>query len=282
MGLGRCWVMTLLMVCAGVSAGKAEIVFSDPRGTFRFTVPSGMVPVPEEAKDPGIAWAWHFPVEDDGATPITLGIQRLGGTLPREHSEEKALRAIRSAPHIKHAVFSRGSWRGFKIHILETTITTPLGDMITMTAQIPLKREAIQVIVVSPPGKKAEAMKCLNETLASLEGDSSWARPAGAEKSGEGPTEGSTEGSGHYGAFLLVIAGAIVIGGLIILWWLSKVSPKGVVLVAAVCIWVAGNAITGLGDRELLAIGGALKLLGFAGGLLGVVDLLWKRKAASG
>jgi hypothetical protein len=50
------------------------------------------------------------------------------------------------------------------------------------------------------------------------------------------------------------------------------------VFAAAAVIYCLGLAMAGVRVREFLMLGGALKLLGFAGGILGVIDIVRKRK----
>ena len=69
----------------------------------------------------------------------------------------------------------------------------------------------------------------------------------------------------------------VVVGGLIGLWFISRIAPKGTVLVIAIGIWVCGALIGDVHIRELLMLAGAMKMLGFAGGILGLVDFFRRR-----
>ena len=76
----------------------------------------------------------------------------------------------------------------------------------------------------------------------------------------------------------MIAAGVFVLIGLVALLLISKKSPKGTILVLAIGIWMAGSSSGETKIRELLLLAGALKLLGSAGVILGIVDLVRKRK----
>ena len=56
--------------------------------------------------------------------------------------------------------------------------------------------------------------------------------------------------------------------------------PKGFVLSLAVLIYVAGTFLAKVRVSETMIVGGSLKMLGFAGILLGIIDLIRQRKPA--
>lgn len=60
-------------------------------------------------------------------------------------------------------------------------------------------------------------------------------------------------------------------------WYLSRVAPKGTVLAVAAGIYVVSWLINPGNSRELHGLVGFLRLLGFVGGVLGVIDLVKKR-----
>lgn len=82
-----------------------------------------------------------------------------------------------------------------------------------------------------------------------------------------------------YGMILLGVYAGIVLGGLVVLWLISRVSPRGTVLAIAVGLYVIGAALAATSVREIVGLAGALKMLGFAGGILGIADLIRKRHA---
>jgi hypothetical protein len=69
--------------------------------------------------------------------------------------------------------------------------------------------------------------------------------------------------------------GIILLGGLVGLWFLSRRTPPGTVLAVAAAIyllsWIPTDRI-----REIVVIMGAVRMLGFFGGILGIIDLMRK------
>jgi hypothetical protein len=77
---------------------------------------------------------------------------------------------------------------------------------------------------------------------------------------------------------MIVLMVLIIVGGLIGLWLLSRVTPKGSVLLLSIVIWVIGGVITRSRIPELWVIGGSIGMVGFIGGILGLIDLVRKPK----
>ncbi|MCF7908209.1 MAG: hypothetical protein K9L86_05015 [Candidatus Omnitrophica bacterium] len=61
-------------------------------------------------------------------------------------------------------------------------------------------------------------------------------------------------------------------------WLISKKTPKGVVVGLAIIVWVIGNVIGSQQARELMMIGGSIKMAGSVGIILGIIDLFRKKK----
>jgi hypothetical protein len=81
-----------------------------------------------------------------------------------------------------------------------------------------------------------------------------------------------------YGSILLAVASVIVIGGLGVLWFISRKSSKWVVLALAVGVFILGTALGDFRIREVVLLSGSFQLLGFAGVILGIFDYLRKRE----
>ena len=70
-----------------------------------------------------------------------------------------------------------------------------------------------------------------------------------------------------------------VIAGLVVLWFVSRRTPKGTVLVIAVVLYFLSWQIDDIRVREIRLLSGTMRMLGFAGGILGIVDLFRNRKS---
>ena len=106
----------------------------------------------------------------------------------------------------------------------------------------------------------------MRETLDGLYGESNWSSSAAAPRASGVRMD------------LLAVGVIIVVGGLVVLWLVSKRTPRGTVLAISAGIWAITFIMPRPASREMLVISGALRLLGFAGGILGVVDLLRRRE----
>lgn len=75
---------------------------------------------------------------------------------------------------------------------------------------------------------------------------------------------------------------ATLFGGGIFYWTISRIAPRGTVLVIAVVLYVMGQVIGALdvGIRVIELVSGVLKLSGFLGIILGGIDILRKRETA--
>ena len=73
-------------------------------------------------------------------------------------------------------------WQGFDIDVLRTDSVQSGAPIVVYTAQVPLRREAIQVIVAAPLAATAQAQATLNTVLGSLKGESNW--PTSEQRAG--------------------------------------------------------------------------------------------------
>ena len=79
------------------------------------------------------------------------------------------------------------------------------------------------------------------------------------------------------GKIYIAVVVATMIGAVVGFYFLSKKGPRGSVLIAAVVLFFCGMSIPNNTSRELHLLEGILRLTGFVGGILGIVDLLRKK-----
>lgn len=82
------------------------------------------------------------------------------------------------------------------------------------------------------------------------------------------------------GKIYIAISIVVVIGMIILFWFISKRCAKGVLLAVGVGLWLLGNEISEPPIREMRLIGGLCTMCGFIGGILGLFDVFRKKKAA--
>lgn len=76
----------------------------------------------------------------------------------------------------------------------------------------------------------------------------------------------------------LVVGLLLLVAGIVALMRIPRVAPKGTLLAVAVGIYVLGLVINPGTDRTMHLVVGLLRMLGFIGGVLGIVDLVRRRK----
>ena len=167
---------------------------------YVMSLPEDFVAIPAEfagGKDVVGCWAGEGSQSSHGA--FVLCVQRMHATLGREH--------LKPADLPRQSQLLSVKWKGLDIDAIRTD-TGRTGTAITVyTAQVPLRREAIQVIVAGPSARAAEGLTILNPVLGSLKGETNWLS--------------STDRAGRTGAIFGWVIG-IAIGVLIVRMIVSR------------------------------------------------------------
>jgi hypothetical protein len=155
-------VMLLLIVATAA-------VESQVRNTelgYSLTLPAGFTDFPEARtqKDVVEAWTEATPVSTNGAVVILVG--RMHGTLPREAMRQEDVPANTQVVGFK--------WKAFDLSGLKTLTTQQGKPVFVLVAQVPLRKEAVQLTVAGPADQAARGQAIMEATLASLEGESNW------------------------------------------------------------------------------------------------------------
>jgi hypothetical protein len=77
---------------------------------------------------------------------------------------------------------------------------------------------------------------------------------------------------------VLAVGAILLVVGIAGAWLIPRFTPKGTLLAIAAVLYIASSMIEPGDDRARLALVGLLRMLGLIGGVLGIVDLLRKRK----
>jgi hypothetical protein len=218
------------------------------------------------AMAPGMIHAFVLGDPADEETRILLFIEKMGGVLGRERLKPESM-----PPGFQGRLFTT-KWQGFVVDAFEVPERSGELRTITYNVQIPLKRAAIQIKLGGPASREAELQRLLDQILEGLQGESNWL-PSLAEGS-------SLAASENYKYVLIGGAVLVFLIGLVGLYLISRIAPKGIVLMLAILIFVASLAFEGNRTRELITLRFALAFLGIAGGILGLLDLFSKRKKA--
>lgn len=185
----------LLFLSAFVSPLLAEEApVLDPELGLSFRRPSGFRECPELRAQAG---AEHVFLEDPappGKGPLLIMIRRLGRPITRSQREPAQIAAkfkegmIHSLPKEASADVSyrQDTWRGFTLDGC-LAVVRGLGDTVAVLAvEIPLRKEAVLLMVRGPDARQAESEELLKRVLGTLDGDSNWlSGDDQAEKIGE-------------------------------------------------------------------------------------------------
>ncbi len=266
-GVALAAVAAAAMVVLAAWPVCAADTFRDPQLGFTFEVPGGFEPEHQPVFDlPGILCTFSRPATGEGQIKTFLFIKRLKGVIgPERMSPELA------PPHVK---LTTTRWQGYVLDVFEVSETVDGVAILTCNVQVPLKKAAVQLSVVGPAEQGPELARLRDLALQGLKGESNWTRAAP-------PVVGLRVD--RYGYVLMGIAAVAVIGGLVGFWILSKKTPKGATLAVAAFMYAASypaDAIA-LGEalqREKALVVGTLRLLGFMGCILGLIDVIRKRK----
>jgi hypothetical protein len=231
---------------------------------FTLNLPPGFVARPDlVGAKPDIVHAFQFGEIKDGDVPVLLLIEKMGGVINRERLTKQNM------PSGFNGELFGSTWQGFDVDGIKVAERVNGIDTVTYNVQIPLKREAIQVGLFGRADHQEMLRPLLHQVLDGLNGKSNWLSSA---------LPSSVANWQNYGMLLTCILIGGVIAGLVVLWFVSRSSPIGVLVIATALHVVAGQfADTRI--RELRGLTGAMRMLGTAGIILGVFYLLRERKA---
>lgn len=260
----RTFTMAATFLLLATVACAGDTVVDNARG-FTLTVPDGFVRDPELVGFTAhTVYGFVLGDPDDHDLDIFLLIEQMRGTIGRE-----PIKLEHMPPGFQGRLF-KTQWQGFDVDAFAVPEQFDDIEFITYNVQIPLKHAAIQIKLAGALDRDAELQTLLTEILAGLKGESNWIQsvmPSSPVTSSE-----------SYGAILLASAIVLLLGGLVVLWFVSRNSPKGIALLLAAGIYCAGLSLADTRLREVVMLSGSLKMLGTIGVVLGLVDLVRKRK----
>ena len=167
-------VIPCLMLLLLVSASAVESQVRNAELGCSLTMPEGFTdfPAARSQKDVVDAWTETAPVSANGA--LVLLVARMHGVLPREALRQEDVPANTQVVGFK--------WKGFDVSGLKTLTTQAGQPVFVLVAQVPLRKEAVQLSVAGPADQEARGQSIMEATLASLEGETNWL--TSAERSG--------------------------------------------------------------------------------------------------
>ena len=133
---------------------------------YVMSVPKGLVSIPTAGQAGDVVGCWAGEGSQSSQGGFLLCVQRMHATLGREHLKSSDLPAKSQLQTVR--------WNGLDIDAIRTD-TSQTGTPITIyTAQVPLRKEAIQLVVAGPSARATESLAILNSVLGSLKGETNW------------------------------------------------------------------------------------------------------------
>jgi hypothetical protein len=153
-----------------------QVVANNELG-YRMTLPDEFIRITEFIPLPGkdIVDCWGG--DASGGGHLILCVERMRTVLGRER--------LKPADVTPGTELLTVRWQGFDIDASRTDTVLSGAPMVVYRAQVPLRREAVRVIVAAPRAATVQAQTTLTTVLGSLEGESNWpASERRAERSG--------------------------------------------------------------------------------------------------
>jgi len=162
----------LLFLLMAATAARSQV--RNAELGYVLTLPEGFTdfPAARSQKDVVDAWTETAPPSANGA--LVLLVARMHGVLPREALRQEDVPANTQVVSFK--------WKGFDVSGLKTLTTQAGQPVFVLVAQVPLRKEAVQLSVAGPADQQARGQSIMEATLASLEGETNWL--TSAERSG--------------------------------------------------------------------------------------------------
>jgi len=162
----------LLFLLMAATTAKSQV--KNAELGYSLTLPEGFTdfPAARSQKDVVDAWSETAPASANGA--LMLLVARMHGVLPREALRQEDVPANTQVVSFK--------WKGFDVSGLKTLTTQAGQPVFVLVAQVPLRKEAVQLSVAGPADQEARGQSIMEATLASLEGETNWL--TSAERSG--------------------------------------------------------------------------------------------------
>ena len=133
---------------------------------YRLTVPDGFSVFPEGRSQQDVVdcWTENSPASAGGA--LVLCVQRMRATIGRERMKQADIPGGSRLMTFK--------WKAFDIDGVRTDTAQAGSPISVVAAQVPLKPEAVQLIVAGPRDQADRAEAIMASTLATLEGETNW------------------------------------------------------------------------------------------------------------
>jgi hypothetical protein len=204
--------ITLLAFVLLLARAAGADTYSNPDLEFTIQIPARFHPFPPP---PGTLAAYATSDPAKGMPDELMTITRLGGTIGREHLKASDIPAQAKGIPFSNISVKTAKWKSFDIDVIAMQGAANGATMATRAAQVPLKREAIQITVGVPLAQEAKADATLSELLATADGPSNWLTQP--ER-----TQRMEEGYKRLGMTCGIVLGAAIVGVVVLVKFLRR------------------------------------------------------------
>ncbi len=133
---------------------------------YRFTLPDGFGPFPAGRSQQDVVDCWTEVAAASPSGALVLCVQRMHATLGRNRLKpEDAPASVR---------LTTFKWKGFELDGIRSDTAQGGMPVVILATQVPLRHEAIQLIVAGPRDQAQRAEAIMTSILGTLEGETNW------------------------------------------------------------------------------------------------------------
>lgn len=153
-----------------IFASALAIEIDDKDFGFKLTLPEGFDNFPPGLSRPNALYSFAR-YAADGSPTIIIGIERMRGVIGKEPLPEEGVEKVRKMlPPGAIVRQYQEEWKDSQVYGMETIVTQGDVTIYQKSLQIPLRGEAIQIIVLGPEIESQEISQVMKQLLFSLEG----------------------------------------------------------------------------------------------------------------
>src|SRR2546421_4661819 len=138
-------VMPAVMLFLLEAATAAESQVRNAELGYSLILPEGFTDFPAARSQKDIVESWSEATPVSAGGPLVLLVARMHGTLSREAMRQEDVPANTQVVSFK--------WKGFDVSGLKTLTTQAGQPVFVLVAQVPLRKEAVQLSVAGPAGR---------------------------------------------------------------------------------------------------------------------------------
>lgn len=167
------WFAAWLLAGALAPSVFAIAIRDDTYG-FSLEIPDQFREASDLSQNPKNLYVFLHTSPSGQRTTVILIDRMMGLIGPEPLSTEIPSRFLESDPSLSVVGITRTNWKGFELEGLSLRRLLEGRWMVSHAAQVPLRREAIQITVMGPEDSTAATEDLLRRIVGGLEGESNW------------------------------------------------------------------------------------------------------------